>query len=183
MIKHIVFTLHNGGVGIFTPTAEIFRNMQIGGIWSDRPHGYIDEQIERQISSGIAPDHAARFAKAVAFGGISEWEVYDIIRERDTDRHGTGHVLLDTDDIPFDRWFRNGWRQGGNSGRIYIDLDWARLAHWDRLVVATDEANKRRTRALRPLPPLSVDHLRGPVEAARDTDELKRIWPEGLPQC
>lgn len=181
-MRHIVYTRHDGGVDICTPTAEIFRIMQCGGYWDLMPRGFVDAQIERQITAGINPDHARRFALAVAFGGCSEAEVWDIIKDRDCARHGTGHVILDADEIPADRWFRNAWRQGGNSGRIYVDLEAARLAHWDGLLRLTDEANKRRTRALRPLPPIEIDGLRAPVERASDADELRSIWPEGLTQ-
>jgi hypothetical protein len=177
--KRIVYTRHDGGVSVCGPSAEIFRIMQCGGYWDAMPRGFVDRQIFLQTKGGIAPDHAARFARAVAFGGCSEAEVWDIVKDRDCARHGTLHEIQKTEDLP-DRWFRNAWRRSRNGGPIGVGLEAARLIQWDRLTFAADEANKVRTRALRPLPPIEIDAYRSPIERANDTDELRRIWPDEL---
>jgi hypothetical protein len=180
-MKHIVFTRHDGGVSVCTPTREVLGQMLNGGFWADKPRWFVDEQVHRQVKAGIREDHAARFAKAIYYGGVSEREAYEIIRDRDTARLGTLHELHDTQDLPPDRWFRDAWRRSHNGGPIGIALEPARLAHWERLTDAVEIANKRRTLALRALPPIEIEPLRAPVEHARDIDELRRIWPEALP--
>lgn len=181
MGRHIVYTRHrDGGVDVCTPTREIFQIMQCGGYWDWMPRGFVDQQVALQIEGGIAPDHAARFAKAVAFGGCSEAEVWDIIKDRDCARLGTLHEMQTTDELP-DRWFRNAWYRSRNGGPIGIDLERARLIQWDRLLFASDEANKRRARALRPLPPIEIgDTYRSEIERVSDIDRLRKIWPEEL---
>lgn len=180
-MKHIVFNRHNGGVSVCTPSKEVLGQMLHGGFWAGKPKSFIDEQVRRQGLAGIREDHAARFAKAIYYGGVSEREAYEIIRDRDTARLGTLHELQDTEDLPSDRWFRDAWRRSHNGGPIGIALEPARLAHWGRLTDAAEIANKARTRALRPLPPINIDAFRAPIERARDTDELRQIWPDGLP--
>lgn len=179
-MKHIVFTRHDGGVSVCTPTKEVLGQMLNGGFWADKPRWFVDEQVHRQVKGGIREDHAARFAKAIYYGGVSEREAYEIIRDRDTARLGTLHELHDTEDLPADRWFREAWRRSRNGGPIGIALEPARLAHWERLVMAAEDENRRRALALRPQAPIALDAYRAPVECAPDTDELRRIWPEGL---
>lgn len=180
MTRHIVYTRHDGGVSITTPTEQAMLAMQLGGLWDDLPRGVIDRQIAAQIESGISPDHARRFAYAIAFGGCSRAEAFDIIKDRDCARHGHGFTIVGTDEIPYDRWFRNAWRQNNNSGGIYIDLEAARLVHWERLVIAASETNLRRSRALRPAPQINIEVLRTAVENAADAQELRRIWPKEI---
>ena len=179
--KRIVYTRHDGGVSVNCPSPEIFAVMQCGGYWNDRPRGFIDEQIRRQISDGIAPDHARRFAYAVAFGGCTEADVWGIIRDRDCARFGILHELQDAADLP-DRWFRNAWRRSSNGGPVGVDLKLARPIQWDRIWTAVEVENKRRERAFdvqRPLP-VPGDTIRSAIKHARDDDELRRVWPEGL---
>lgn len=153
--------------------------MRHGGFWALMPPWFVDEQVHNQMKAGIREEHAARFAKAIYYGGVSEREAFEIIRDRDCAQHGTLHEVYDAKDIP-DRWFRNAWRRSHNGGPIGIALEPARLAHWDRLTDAAEIANKARTRALRPLPPIDIDAFRAPIERARDIDELRRIWPDEL---
>lgn len=183
MPKHIVYTRHSdAGVDVCTPTAEIFRIMQCGGYWDLMPRGFVERQIDLQMQSGIAPDHARRFAHAVAFGGCSEAEVWDIIKDRDCARHGTLHELIDTADLP-DRWFRDAWSRSANGGPVVVNLEKARNVQWKRICHAVSEENKRRALDLFGLAPIRLRKLtyQNAIRNARDDDELKRIWPEGLP--
>ena len=181
--KRILYTRHDGGISVCGPAPEIFTIMQHGGYWDDRPHGFIDKQIERQIESGIAPDHARRFAVAVAFGGCSEAETWAIIRDRDCARHGTLHELIDASELP-DRWFRDAWRRSFNGGPVGIDLAKARPIQWQRARTAVATENKRREEAFEPVALITPlwETLRSAIHHARDDEELQRIWPEGLPK-
>lgn len=182
-MKHIAYTRHDGGLDICTPTAEIYQIMRDGGYWDAMPPWFRAVQVFLQIQDGIKPEAAVRFVEAVAFGGKSEDEVLEIIKDRDCAHRGTGHTIIETEDIPDDRWLRNAWRLGHNSGQIFTDLEAAREIHWNRLQAAVEEENKRRAKAFRKEPPLVVDGdaLREAIERAGDEDELRRAWPEGLP--
>jgi hypothetical protein len=179
--KRIVYTRHDGGVSICCPTPEIFRVMTTGGWWNEYPHGYIDVQIERQIKEGIDSDHARRFANAVAFGGVTEGEVWSIIRDRDCARHGKQHELINFSDLP-SRTFRNAWSRSHNGGPVGVDIEKARPIHWHRARTLVDIENKKRETAFDQTPILTPawESLRTAMKHARDEEELLRIWPEGL---
>ena len=179
-MKRIVYTRHSdSGVDVCVPVPEIFRIMQCGGYWDRMPRGFVNRQIDLQIEGGIAPDHARRFAHAVAFGGCSEAEVWDIIKDRDCARHGTLHELIDTSDLP-DRWFRDAWRRSPNGGPVVVSLPKARLIQWDKIFLATEEENKNRSRDLYGKKEFKLNKLtwQRAIEAARDEDELRRIMPD-----
>ena len=182
-MKGIVYTRHDGGVSVCYPTPEIFHVMQCGGFWDDRPRGFIEKQIERQVSDGIAPDHAKRFAYAVAFGGCTQAEVWEIVRDRDCARHGTLHELIDVSDLP-DRWFRDAWRRSSNGGPPSVDLEKAKPIQWQKLVDAVSRENKRRELDLFGPPPIELPRLtyQNAIKRARDDDELRRIWVPELRQ-
>lgn len=182
-MRGILYTRHDGGVTVTYPTREIFRVMQCGGFWNDKPSGYVQTQIERQISSGIDPDHARRFAHAVAFGGCSEAEVWEIIRDRDCGHLGTLHELIDVSELP-DRWFRDAWRRSSNGGPPSVDLEKAKPIQWKRLLGAVSQENKRRELDLFGLPPIKLHKVtyQTAIKHARDADELRRVWPEELGQ-
>lgn len=182
-MKAILYTRHDGGVSVCHPTRDVFNIMQHGGYWNDRPHGFVSAQIERQISSGIAPDHARRFAHAVAFGGCSEAEAWEIIRDRDCARHGTQHELIDTGELP-PRWFRDAWSRSANGGPVNINLEKAKPIQWSRLVQAVSQENKRREFDLFGGPPIKLPKLtiQSAIRNARDAEELERIWLPELPR-
>jgi hypothetical protein len=126
MMKRIVYTRHDGGVSICCPSANVIRWMGTGGRWAGYPRGFVDIQIERQIAAGIHADAAARFARALAFGGCTEAEALAIVRDRDCAHKGTGIELWDVDDVPSDRTYRDAWRRSHNGGPIIIDEKAAR---------------------------------------------------------
>lgn len=180
--KRILYSNHRGGVSVCLPSQDLFDIMNRGGHWDDQPRGFLQEQIERQIGSGIAPDHAKRFAHAVAFGGVTEAEAWGIIKDRDCARFGVAHELIDASELP-SRWFRDAWRRSSNGGPIWIDLEKARPIHWGRIRKLTKDENARREESFEPVPLIDVpwETIRGAIRHARDEDELARIWPEGLP--
>lgn len=179
MNKRIVYTRYDGGVSVCIPTADIFRIMQVGGYWNDRPHGFVEAQIERQIKGHIHPDAARRFAHAVAFGGCSEAEAWAIIRDRDCGHLGRLHELHDVSDMPGDRWFRDAWRRSPNGGPINISMDLARPIQWQKARAAAKKERERREGCLEPMKPLRIawQSIRAAIRHARDPDELRKVWP------
>jgi len=180
-VKGILYTRHDGGVTVTYPMPEIFRVMQSGGYWDHKPRGYVQTQIDRQIQAGIDPDHARRFAHAVAFGGCTEAEVWEIIRDRDCARHGVLHELIDVSDLP-DRWFRDAWRRSSNGGPPSVDLEKAKPIQWRKLLGAVSRENKRRELDLFGLPPIKFHRLtyQNAIKHARDDEELRKIWHPNL---
>jgi hypothetical protein len=168
--ERILYTRYDGGVSITHPAAECMAWMSSGGLWADRPRGYVDEQIERQITWGHLPHAAWRFAHAIAFGGCTDAEALDIIRDRDCGHLGTAFELLDVSDIPTDRWFRDAWRRSHNGGPIYVDM---RKARKIQLVKLTDAARKRNIE-------LRMDRWRQRIRQSTCPLHLKQIWPKGL---
>jgi hypothetical protein len=94
--------------------------MCAGGFWVRPPRGFIVTQIERKIARGVPSDAARRLCHALAFGGLSTPEAYAVIRDADC-WHGTAHELLDMEDLPTDRTYRDAWRRSHNGGPIYLD--------------------------------------------------------------
>ena len=157
--------------------------MQCGGHWDDLPHGTLERQIEAQIGAGIAPDHARRFAHAVAFGGCSEAETWDILKDRDCARFGTMHELISADELP-DRWFRDAWSRSPNGGPVSVSLQKAKPIQWAKLVNAVSQENKRRELDLFGNAPIKLPKLtiQSAIRNARDAEELERIWLPELPR-
>lgn len=179
MRQRIVYTRFDGGVTVNTPAPEIFRQLH-DGAWGSWKKEWVDYEIDHAIKDGRNPEGVKRFALAMIKGGCTERDVWSIIRDRDCLHKGKLHDLQDLEDLP-DRWFRNAWRRSANGGPVGIDLERARLIQWDRLIETADEANKRRTRALRPLAPIEIGNTyRHAIERANDTDELWKVWPEDL---
>ena len=182
MSRVILYTKNEGGVAVCPPTEEIFQAMQFGGMWDHMPHGVVSRQIDAQVASGIRPDHARRYAYAVAFGGCSEAEGWEIIRDRDCARHGYLHELIDNSELP-DRWFRDAWKRSENGGPVAIDLEKARAIQWKRLLFAVNTENGRRSTDLFGKAPIRIPRvsIQRAIKSARDEDELRRIWIEGVP--
>jgi hypothetical protein len=180
-MKKILYTRHDGGVAVCTPAPECLRLMGSGGMWADRPRGFVDIQIERQIAAGHHPDAASRFARALAFGGVTEREAYEIIRDRDCGHLGTAHDLIDADELP-DRWFRNAWARSHNGGPVSISLEKARPIQWARIRAAVKAEEAAREESFDPRPELRVDWgaIRSSIKRAGDVDDLRRIWPGGM---
>lgn len=124
--KRILYTRHDDGVAIVHPSANCIRWMCLGGRWADRERGYLNMQIERQIAAGHHERAVIRFCQAMMFGGCTNAEALEIIRDRDCGHKGTAFELVDFADVPTDRWFRDAWRRSHNGGPIYIDMRVAR---------------------------------------------------------
>jgi hypothetical protein len=183
MNRAIVYNSFKGGVEVCHPAPDIFSIMWYGGFWDEAPEGFVEEQIDRQVRSGIDPAHAKRFAEAVAFGGKTENEVWEILIERDTSRFGDMPEIVHLSDLP-PRDFRDAWRRSSNGGPIWIDLNRAKEIQFERIVIAVDAENRARRRRFEISDPIEPDwnHVRDVIAKAKDETELLKIWIDGVPR-
>lgn len=186
----IAYTRHSDGiVAIRRPTSWAMSLMTGGGgLWADQPRGYLDELVRRktcpilQNGTPCSEEAAWRMVKALRWGGLTTPEAWDTIRAHDCDRDGHSPTLIAYDDLP-DRWFRDAWtQQRSNSGVPYVDLEKAKPIQWQRIVDAVSRENKRRELDLFGPPPIKLRKptYQSAITHARDADELRRIWPDGL---
>jgi hypothetical protein len=120
--KRIIYTRPDGGVSICAPSLTALRYMTGGGgRWDGFPRGFLDRQIELQAGHGVGEWAAARFVRAMQFGGLTTAEAYAIMRDRFCAHLGTGCELWDVEEIPTDRIYRDAWRRSHNGGPIYLD--------------------------------------------------------------
>lgn len=178
-MKVIVFTRKSdGGVSLRIPSPRCIANMGAGGRWGRMPRGFVATQIERHIADGRDPDSSRRFVHALAFGGHSTSEAFEIISDWSALHLGRQIEAFDRSEIPADRWFRDAWSRSHNGGPIGIDLEAARLVHWSRIREAVNDENKRRREAFEPLRPIAPpwNTIRSAIKHARDEDELRRVW-------
>ena len=183
MIKRIVYTRHDGGVTVCCPSERAVAWLGCGGFWNHHPRGFADIQIERMISRGVGPYAAQRYAKAMTVGGCTTAEALEIIRDRDCAHLGTAIELLDVDELPSDRWFRNAWRRSHNGGPINTDLKLARPIQFRHIRTAVNDENKKRAADLERFDQaIEVDFgtIRHSIMKARDEAELRHVWPSEL---
>lgn len=180
-MRRIIYTRHDGGVTVCSPTSETLRFMTCGGGWNTGRS--LEEEVFYQFTNlDIDEDTAARFVRAMMCGGLVEYEAYAIIRDRDC-KSGSAHDMCDDADIPEDRWFRSAWRRSSNGGPIIIDDDVAKRVQWSKLVAAHDIAVKTQSADLfAPEFKIDLSHYRSRIKAARRWEDVRHIWPEGLPR-
>ena len=180
-MKGWLYTRHaDAGVNVYWPEAEIMAWMGVGGYWDDHPvdvRGFVDKQIEIQVSQmGIAVGHAARYARAVAFGGLSSYEAFEVLRDRDNARHGHSFDAIDHEDLP-PRYFRNAWRRGHN-GNITLDLAECRRYHAYVIEHCVKKENaerilSQRKKLIRP----NWDDIERKMKRAVDAEDIAKVWP------
>lgn len=173
--RRIVVTRFDGGVSIVTPTREVISWLCRGGYWGNCTRGFLDEQLRRNVANGRNERASWRMIQALQWGGCTEAEAFDIVRDRDCTHIGTAHEL--TADVPADRWFRDAWRRSHNGGPIYVDLRAARRIQLARIKAAVARYNEPRlVLGRRPLA-LRWGEIGNAIRHARDKDELRRVWP------
>jgi hypothetical protein len=122
MPKRIVYTRTGGGVSVCAPSLTALRYMTGGGgRWDGFPRGFLERQVAAQAKHGVGEWAAARFVRAMQFGGLSTPEAYAVMRDRFCTHLGTGCELWDAEDVPTDRTYRDAWRRSHNGGPILID--------------------------------------------------------------
>lgn len=137
-----------------------------GGRWDGFDPGFLDRQIEAQAKDGVGERNARAFVRAMQFGGCSDAEAYEIMRDRYCSHLGTACELWDSSDFP-DRWFRNAWRRSHNGGPIVIDMKVAKRIQISRI----SDAAKIRGAVMR------TGLWKSRVRRATSPEELKTIWP------
>lgn len=177
-MRKIIYTRHDGGVSVCTPSDWILSVMGCGGLWDHLPSGEMDRQIASMVNRGVSEAAAHRYAKAVTFGGCTTSEALEIIRDRDCAHLGTAIELWD--EVPVDRWFRDAWRRSHNGGPISINLELAKPIQWQRIKAALVEANRKRDNEM--LPPIGFDSdaVKTKIRQAREERELRSIWPKEI---
>jgi hypothetical protein len=127
--------------------------------------------------------NAHSFVIAMQFGGCTDAEAYELMRDRFCAHHGSGIELWDVGDVPRDRWFRDAWVRGHNGGPIDISLSKARGIQFRRITDAVDQENARRRADInlfdRPIQP-DWSAMRDAIHRADDIGDLRRVWPEVL---
>lgn len=81
---------------------------------------------------------AAQWIDALVHGGYSEREAVLLIAEFSMPAFATAVQLVDVNEIPTDRRYRDAWRRSSNGGPIWIDDDRAREIDEARLWEAYD---------------------------------------------
>jgi hypothetical protein len=177
----------DGGVSVCCPTDWALAAMCSGGAWREFPWfypGFDEIQIERMIGRGVRADTAQTYARAMMDGGCTTAEALAIIRDRDCAPLGTAIELWDMSELPADRWFRDAWRRSHNGGPIEIDLDKARPVQFARARAAIERENAAREASFdlwKPAIEVDWHATRRQIARARSIEELRTIWPEGLP--
>jgi hypothetical protein len=153
-----------------------------GGRWDGFPRGFLDRQIAKQ-SEEYGERNARRFVIAMQFGGCTNAEAYEVMRDRFCAHHGSGIELWDKADVPTDRWFRDAWRRSHNGGPIDVSLSKARSVQFRRIRSAVDVENKRWLDEIDhfdcPIVP-DWSAIRDAIRRAADVGDLRRVWPSEL---
>lgn len=161
---------NDGGVSVCEPSARALWHLQNGGRWPHAPRGWLQEQIDRQIADNIPASVARTFVNGMMWGGMTEFDAWTTIVQRDCERHGNVIDIIAADDLP-DRWFRDAWYRSPNGGPIGIDLPKARVIQWQKIERAAERAKRKR------LPRLTLQRA---IANARDEHELRKVWLDGL---
>ena len=169
-------------VWVHCPVGAVFFWSAHGGLWGDRPRGFFDEQVRRQVASGIPERAAHAWINALQYGGKTEAETWGVIRDRTHNPTGYAHELMEFSELP-GRWFRNAWVRGHNGGPPRVDLEKARPIQFKKIKGAVKLEKQRRDmdmtlhrKRLR-IPWVTIESA---IKHARDEHELRKVWPEGL---
>ena len=183
MPKRIVYTRPGGGVSVCAPSLTALRYMTGGGgRWDGYPPGFLDRQIAKQAEE-CGERNAHRFVMAMQFGGCTDAEAYELMRDRFCAHNGSGCELWDISDLPTDRWFRDAWVRSHNGGPINISLPKAKEVQFRKIKHAVDRENQLRLDKLELFDRLiepDLGGVRDAIQGASDVDCLRRVWPSAL---
>jgi hypothetical protein len=143
------------------------------------PPGFLDRQIAKQAEE-CGERNAHRFVMAIQFGGCTDAEAYELMRDRFCTHLGTGIELWDTADVPHDRWFRDAWVRSHNGGPISVSLTKARGIQFRKIKAAVELENSRRITDMDLFDCLlSPDwsSFRDAIRRANTVGELRRVGP------
>jgi len=125
--ERIIDTREGGAVAVTCPSEWAILALMQGGAWVDQPWWFWIVQFNRMLARGVKPRAAYRYARTMMTGGATRREAIEIIAARDCAHLGTAIEIVDVDEIPTDRTYRNAWRRSQNGGPIYIDDDHAMI--------------------------------------------------------
>jgi hypothetical protein len=195
----ILFTRPGGLVTVAGPTLEAYRACTGGGVgrenWHMRTRGWMDAAIHAWTIDGVPETAAARWTRAVAWGGMVDAEFNETVlaTERCTPVKLAPEILR-LHEVPSDRWFRDAWRRNERGGPIFIDMATARALQADAMLATLDKWNAqaqrddRRSRLLgrRTNGPATIDldfdRYSLLIDKAATPAALKAVWPEDLPR-
>jgi hypothetical protein len=83
-------------------------------------------------------EFAFKWIAGLIRGGYSEQDAVALIGEYSKPPFATALEIVDIDDIPTDRTYRNAWRRSSNGGPIWIDEDLAQRIDEERAWRAYD---------------------------------------------
>lgn len=181
--KRILYTRADGGVGVVAMTQWCQRALTCGGGWLSYAGTTAAREAAKAEARGCDPRIEYRFATALEHGGCTDAEAWSLIRDRDLPSDAGAADLVDLDDLPGDRWFRNAWGRSHNGGPIVVRLDAARQIQRQRISDAVTQENARRQRLW--LPDLCPDYgsLSLAIDRAESVAELKALWPREVPKA
>lgn len=179
MLDRIVYTRPDNAVSVLIPAPEYMRATTLGGGMIKGMS--VRREIDRFVEHGWDGDFARLYTHAIAYGGHTEAEAFDILRRKDVPKDASGVERWQTSELPGDRWFRDAWRRSHNGGPISVDLERARPVQSKRLLscyLATK--NGGRIGDYLRLEEIDLDQYERRIERAADEDELRAIWPVEL---
>ncbi len=138
MTRRFISTSATGGVVITCPAPQCLQHLKHGRRWPDATGAWIEQQIERQVAEGISADIAARWVRAMQWGGLSNHEALWLIADRDCRKLGSATELVDASEVPIDLTHRDAWRRSHNGVPIWIDEKLARKIDEERMWRAYD---------------------------------------------
>lgn len=173
--RRILYTAPDSAVGVVAMTPWCRRALTCGGGWLSHVGSTVAREVAKAEARGADPDTERRFAFALEHGGCSDAEAWDLIRRHDLPVDAAAAALIEFDDLPSDRWFRDAWRRSLNGGPVWVDLERARLVQRERLAGLVAQEAARRSRAL--AAPLGVDLavLSRAIDAAATLEELRSV--------
>ena len=177
-MKSILYTCERHNVSICHPAPSCLALLQAGGLWGKMTRGEREAKVEDQRLAGHAESIAVRFIDALAFGGKTESEALEIIRDRDA-AHGTAHELIDPVTLS-DRWFRDAWRRAPTGGPIYIDIAEARKIQFKRLRALVRDVAEQMADDITAFDwrlDVAWDRVRDAILKADASDAIRSVWP------
>jgi len=216
-MRNILFRMANGGVASYSVTAEVIALMTGQG------YGWDATRINQEAAkftipsvdgswAGFSLEFATEWATAAGRGGLTEDEVFDLIRRRSQLRHGyTASALVESDTLPHHltcegdceednccgRYFRDAlvWDDGVDN-KCTCDMDKCRGVHMDKIrIMRNAELAKKDIEFMKALEADDGSHkaiatekqvlrdIPQTFDLTTDTPEqLKSKWPEGLPK-
>lgn len=128
--ERILDTRKNGRVAVTCPTESGISDLMHGADhpfhpWHGRGWWFWIVQFNRMIARGVKPSAAYRYARMMVTGGCSRRDAIEIIAERDCAHLGSAVEIVDVDELPADRTYREAWRRSQNGGPVWIDEEHA----------------------------------------------------------